>query len=226
MASDVRREVAKMRAQADFLAKHEEILEELHYSRQMEILQAERDLEIERFAETHPRLGEARVGEKVTMEEVTYVDYSCGWHQTFNVHGPHATEMMTRLRRAFGGMFIKAASSWDFSLTQDRSFEDGGTIRITTGRDEVCTKKVIGTEVKVIPAVEAQPERTEIIEKVEWECPSILEDAARPRPHPPGRRDPARSMSSSVYVLADDEQDARAKVEKATGLRVVEVMRP
>lgn len=49
-------------------------------------------------------------------------------------------------------------------------------VRAYAGRDEVCERVVVGTEQVAVPAVEAQPERVEEREIVEWRCHPLLAD--------------------------------------------------
>ncbi len=51
---------------------------------------------------------------------------------------------------------------------------DGVSLIVTISRELVCERRVVGTETVTIPAVEAQPERTEVREIVEWDCGSLL----------------------------------------------------
>lgn len=77
--------------------------------------------------------------------------------------------------RAIGGEWRK--NPWDdrFDFEQDYN---GVALQIFTNRDQVCTRRVIGTETVTVPAVEARPERTEVREIVEWDCTPVLAEAA------------------------------------------------
>lgn len=167
--------INRMRAHADFLALHEALLDELDYNTQFDIAQAERDAEIIRFTERFPLLGAARQGERVNYKQVTHATVYCSYGIEITVSGPNPAPMMRRIRRAVGGTFDKEATSYSFTLRQERD-DAINSIRITSSRENVCTPKVVGKEEKVIPAVEAQPERIETVDVVEWECPSILDE--------------------------------------------------
>lgn len=83
-----------------------------------------------------------------------------------------------QILRAVGGKWQK--KPWDdrFDFEQDR---DGLNLQIYTHRDQVCERRVVGTEAVTIPASEAipaQPERTEEREIVEWDCSPVLAEAA------------------------------------------------
>jgi hypothetical protein len=77
------------------------------------------------------------------------------------------------IRRTVGG-------EWDKTYTGDklvlRRNADDLELLITVDRDVVCTRRVVGTETVAVPAVEAQPERTEEREVVEWDCAPLLAD--------------------------------------------------
>lgn len=49
------------------------------------------------------------------------------------------------------------------------------SIEVFGAHYEMCTRKVVGTETVELPAVEAQPARTEVREIVEWVCPPVLD---------------------------------------------------
>lgn len=85
-----------------------------------------------------------------------------------------------RIRRAIGGEWSKCAWGDRFDLARDY---EGLRLQILTHREQVCERVVTGTETVTIPAVAAQPERTEEREVVEWRCDPVLsgdaeEDAA------------------------------------------------
>lgn len=48
------------------------------------------------------------------------------------------------------------------------------TLDVSVKRDLVCERRVVGTETVTIPAVAAQPERTETRDVVEWDCKPLL----------------------------------------------------
>lgn len=83
--------------------------------------------------------------------------------------------MVAAIRRAVGGKWTKREQQGygDAEMVFER---DGYTI--TVKRDAVCTRRVVGTETVTLPAVTAQPERTEEREIVEWDCEPILERAS------------------------------------------------
>lgn len=86
-------------------------------------------------------------------------------------HGDDQRVTMQAIRRALGGAWDKTTSAAYFNLTTER---DGLQLSILADREEVCTRRVVGTEVVTVPAVEAQPERTEVREVVEWDCEPVL----------------------------------------------------
>lgn len=76
---------------------------------------------------------------------------------------------VARIRRAIGGTWTKHEADDGKRLSFNR---DG--YEISVERESVCTRRVVGTETVTLPAVEAQPERTEEREVVEWDCQPIL----------------------------------------------------
>lgn len=76
-----------------------------------------------------------------------------------------------RIRRVIGGVWDKATSETMLYL---RQYRDGIELSIGCARDVVCRRIVTGTTEVTIPAVEAQPERTETRETYDWECAPIL----------------------------------------------------
>lgn len=79
--------------------------------------------------------------------------------------------------RLLGGKWDK-----DFFDDTDRAdFEqtrDGLRMRVTVNRSAVCERIVTGTETVTLSAVEAQPERTEEREVVEWRCDPVLAEVS------------------------------------------------
>lgn len=81
--------------------------------------------------------------------------------------------------KTIGGRWDKAPVSYDpdrFEFTQTR---DRLELRVSVSRPAVCERVVVGTETVTIPAtaaVEAQPERVEEREIVEWRCEPLLAD--------------------------------------------------
>lgn len=75
--------------------------------------------------------------------------------------------------RAVGGDWAKRASEQQFEYTATR---DGVDFVVLVAREAVCERIVTGIETVTVPAVEAQPERTEVVETVEWRCLPLLAD--------------------------------------------------
>lgn len=75
--------------------------------------------------------------------------------------------------KAIGGTWAKAGRDWDdsFEFTHREGLLD---MVVKVDRPAVCERIVVGTETRTVPAVEAQPERTETVEKVEWRCEPLL----------------------------------------------------
>lgn len=75
--------------------------------------------------------------------------------------------------QAIGGKWDKEPWGDRFDMVTRR---DGLKIEVFTQRDQVCERVVTGTETVTIPAVEAQAERVEEREVVEWRCEPLLAD--------------------------------------------------
>jgi len=78
--------------------------------------------------------------------------------------------MVAAIRRAVGGKWTKRESP---GLSEPEMHFERAGYRITVKRGAVCTRRVVGTETVVKPAV-SLPERTETIEIVEWDCEPVL----------------------------------------------------
>lgn len=76
--------------------------------------------------------------------------------------------------RSVGGLWNKSSSADRFYMDRDWR---GIRLSVVAAREQVCTRRVVGTETVTVPAVEAQPERTEVREIVEWDCEPVLGDA-------------------------------------------------
>lgn len=77
--------------------------------------------------------------------------------------------------RSLGGQWSKVDHGDRMVFRQER---DALQLDIVVVREAVCDRVVTGTETVTIPAVEAQPERTEVREIVEWRCQPLLADTA------------------------------------------------
>lgn len=58
-----------------------------------------------------------------------------------------------------------------------RQRREGLHLDVAVAREAVCERIVTGTELVTVPAVAAQPERTEEREVVEWRCEPLLAEA-------------------------------------------------
>ena len=68
----------------------------------------------------------------------------------------------------------------DLGTVGMRWVSERGPVKLTVlvERDAVCERVVTGTETVTVPAVEAQPERVETRDVVEWRCLPLLGEAA------------------------------------------------
>lgn len=85
--------------------------------------------------------------------------------------------MVAAIRRAVGGKWDKREAK-TIGGNDGMVFEREG-YRITVAREQVCTRRVVGTETVTLPAVKAQPERTVEREVVEWDCQPVLAESER-----------------------------------------------
>jgi hypothetical protein len=89
-----------------------------------------------------------------------------------------APETIGRWRRALGGVWDKRDIGDVITLRQKvASLPGSPTVILFIGKD-ACVRRVVGTETVTIPAVEAQPERVEEREIVEWDCEPVLARSA------------------------------------------------
>jgi hypothetical protein len=106
--------------------------------------------------------------------DLTYVTVNVDYGDGIDIHvsnGPDAKQVMAILRKAIApGRWEKDTNNYYFSLTRE---VDGLDIAIKSGREAVCQRVVIGVKTEVIPAREAQPERIEEVEEVEWVCGTL-----------------------------------------------------
>lgn len=76
-----------------------------------------------------------------------------------------------RIVKTIGGKWDKQDLGDTMLYQQSR---EGFSLRISADRSAVCERVVTGIETVTIPAIEAQPERVEIREVVEWRCEPLL----------------------------------------------------
>lgn len=76
--------------------------------------------------------------------------------------------------RAVGGRWDKNPN--DHDEMNFRAERGALQFHVQIAREAVCERIVTGTETVTIPAVEAQPARTEVVETVEWRCLPLLAD--------------------------------------------------
>lgn len=78
--------------------------------------------------------------------------------------------------RTIGGTWDK--NPWGDRFDFEQRTDTGISLTVAVHREQVCERIVTGTEQVTIPAVEAQPERVEVRELVEWKCAPLLAGAA------------------------------------------------
>lgn len=84
------------------------------------------------------------------------------------------------MRALGGGKYAKDPDASPGSLIL-RGMCGGLPVDIWLTRDAVCERVVVGTETVEVPAVEAQPARTETRPVVEWRCSPLLAADDAPR---------------------------------------------
>ena len=80
--------------------------------------------------------------------------------------------------RAVGGKWNKLSGGTDGAILRFATSLHGFSVEILCSREQVCRRVVTGTETVDLPAVEAQPARTETREVIEWVCEPLLAEAA------------------------------------------------
>lgn len=156
----VMRKVQHYREVANYLADHADFIDSLTHANQAEPDDA--------------------------WDTVTYMDW---WESyqgiTFTVRGPNAKKMVRQVRSTLGGTWDKRYVADELELTQEVS--ERLTIVIAVDREEVCTKKVTGTEIKrqrdpakinalrtaMQDAINALPVEDISVDIVEYDCGSL-----------------------------------------------------
>lgn len=102
-----------------------------------------------------------------------------GAPMTFHfLYGGNEKDRLTAAIRAIGGKWTKDVRDGEYGDYFDATGKLRGlSIKLTAYRDAVCERVVKGTETVDVPAVEAQPSRTETREIVEWVCAPLLAEA-------------------------------------------------
>lgn len=179
--SNMTNRIQRLRATADFLAVHRPLLEGLEDDGSVWI-----------------SVGVANIGiyiEQADTED-TPVDQK---------------SLMREIRQGLNlrGVWEKSAYSEDFNISH-RDTETGLRVTINANRTAVCEKRVIGTEEKVIPAIEARPEKVETVEIVEWDCGTLLSDDMADSHHTdPDDPDTPEAYSGADFSdLVGDETEA------------------
>ncbi|WP_435744994.1 hypothetical protein [Nocardioides sp. SYSU DS0663] len=138
--------------------------------------QAQALLAAAEFIDAHPDLP----APYVTSFNRGEVDLNYYLH--INARGTLAEQKATAaaIVRAVGGDWEKQPWGEEFRFKTTRG---PLTFDIQVQRDAVCERVVVGTETVTLPAtdaqvIEAQPERTEVREVVEWRCAPLLADDA------------------------------------------------
>ena len=115
--------------------------------------------------DAHPELPLPSFGQGASNPALAYVD---DWQQD-------AKQVLAAWARAAGHAEKAVDGDWyklDLTLA-------GFRLQVYSSRDAVCERVVTGTETVTIPAqpaVDAQPERVETREIVEWRCSPLLAD--------------------------------------------------
>jgi hypothetical protein len=120
--------------------------------------------------EQHPELPQPYITSSISGKT------SLAWQLVIeSIHGLDLAGQKATAReiiRTVGGQWAKQ-DGVDFYFEQERGLLD---LVVVVKREAVCERVVVGTETRTIPAVEARPEHTETVEKVEWRCQPLLAD--------------------------------------------------
>lgn len=185
--SEVQKTIDNMRLKADFLARHRDVLDRYSYETGLQVWRAN----YASRAHSQERTGEGpepwRPGEwdwprGGESNDIDYISvnayYSC---VEFTVSGPNAKDIVRTLRRAIGGLWEKAPVGEMFKIKQPLTKDaDWPLVTIEVARDAVCVPKVVGKKkvtIKAVEAREAQPERVEYVDEIEYDCGNLLEGA-------------------------------------------------
>jgi hypothetical protein len=105
---------------------------------------------------------------------VTSYGHSATVAVDFYLHDEDQKETAARIVRLIGGKWAKADGGDRLYL---RRHQGDIEFCVVVDREAVCERVVKGTREVTIPAVEAQPERVQTVEDVEWVCGSVLAEA-------------------------------------------------
>jgi hypothetical protein len=92
----------------------------------------------------------------------------------FYLHDEDQKDQAAAIIRLIGGKWAKADGGDRLYLRQRQGDVE---FCVVVDREAVCERVVKGTREVTIPAVEAQPERVQVVEDVEWVCGSVLAEA-------------------------------------------------
>jgi hypothetical protein len=99
------------------------------------------------------------------------------WYLTITAEDFAEQKRLARLiLRTIGGKWDKKPGS-EMNFKQGSILDDPISYIVQVSREAVCRRVVTGTEEVTIPAVEAEPERVETVETVEWICEPVLAEA-------------------------------------------------
>lgn len=99
------------------------------------------------------------------------------WYMHINGKGDETVqrEAAQAIVRGVGGKWDKEFSDNEARFAQRR---DGLNMLVVVVREAVCERRVVGSETVVVPAIEAEPERTVVREIVEWDCSPVLTEVS------------------------------------------------
>ena len=124
--------------------------------------------------DAHPDLPPAYV----TVYSHTPHAADVNWYLTIGKHKDGDQRAIARsIVSTIGGTWDKDLDGEQARFTQAR---DGLKFTVLVAREQVCTRRVVGTETVTMPAVEAVPERTVERDVVEWDCGSLLAETEVP----------------------------------------------
>lgn len=98
------------------------------------------------------------------------------WYLMHDTDEPGQKSAAAAIIRTVGGHWDKT-DRYDGQIAWQQE-RDGVVFHVAVTREAVCERVVTGTKKITVPAVEAQPERVETVEDVEWRCMPLLADEA------------------------------------------------
>lgn len=128
----------------------------------------------EQFNSTYPALLR-KLAELIEENQLITPYTVTDWEVTIHSYDDDAPAQMAAWRRTLGGTWTKGDQDNVILLRQSKiaSLPGNPEVILYIGKN-ACVRKVVGQKEVIVPAVEAQPERVELVDEVVWDCEPVL----------------------------------------------------